>query len=76
MIDKVTFVIILIKMLGIQVIIIGVFFAVMTGRPVFEILVCLGSLIFAIGSNILLAVNIKRSKEYKIQEGYHHERRP
>lgn len=65
MIDKTTFIICLIKLVGLQIILIGVFFGVWNGAPIFEILVCVGCLVFAIGSNILLAINIQSYKKLK-----------
>lgn len=65
MIDKTTFIIVIMKLLGLQLILFGVFFALLTHRPIYEILICVGSLVFAIGSNILLAVNIHKFRIYR-----------
>ena len=65
MIDRVTFIICLIKLIGLQIILLGVFFGLFTGAPFYAILVCVGSLVFAVGSNILLAINIKHFQNYR-----------
>ncbi len=64
MIDKTTFVICLLKLLGLQIIMIGVFFAYTSGAPSYAIYICLGSLVFAFGGNILLALNIHSHSRY------------
>ena len=65
MIDKTTFVICLIKLIGLQIILFGVFFAILHSAPIFQILICIGSLVFAVGSNILLAINIRAFHKLK-----------
>ena len=65
MIDRTTFVICLIKLIGLQIILFGVFFGVLHNAPIFQILICIGSLVFAVGSNILLAINIRAYKKLK-----------
>jgi len=65
MIDKTTFVICLIKLIGLQIILFGVFFGLLRSAPIFQILVCIGSLVFAVGSNILLAINIRAFRKLK-----------
>ena len=55
MIDKGTFVICLIKLLGLQIILIGFFLAIHFNAPIYAIIITAGSLVFAIGSNIMLA---------------------
>lgn len=55
MIDKPTFIIVMIKLLGIQVILTGLVFACLTAQSYYVIFITLGSLIFAVGSNCLLA---------------------
>jgi len=64
MIDKVTFAIILIKLLGIQVILAGIVISAIEGNSQAGIFISLGSLVFAIASNCLLAhvVYEKRKK--------------
>ncbi len=70
MIDKITFVICLIKLLGLQIIMIGVFFAYTSGAPVYTLFIALGSLVFAIGGNILLAMNIHNYSRYVKEHPY------
>jgi hypothetical protein len=65
MIDKTTFVICLVKLLGLQIILFGVFFSILHNAPIYQILICLGSLVFAVGSNVLLAVSIKAFHKLK-----------
>lgn len=55
MIDKGTFIICLIKLLGIQILLTGIFFAIFSNAAFWSVLISVGSLVFAIGSNILLA---------------------
>ena len=55
MIDKVTFAIILIKLLGIQVILAGIVISAIEKSSQAGIFISLGSLVFAIASNCLLA---------------------
>ncbi len=64
MIDKTTFIICLIKLLGLQLIMIGVFFAYSSGAPTYTVFICVGSLVFAVGGNILLAMNIHSYSRY------------
>jgi len=70
MIDKTTFVICLLKLLGLQIILIGVFFAYTSGAPIYTVFICLGSLVFAFGGNILLALSIHNHRKY-VKEGRH-----
>jgi hypothetical protein len=63
MLDKMTFIIFMIKLFGLQIVLLGIYFGVIAGRSKFEILICIGSLIFAIGSNILLGVTRNNSRK-------------
>lgn len=65
MIDKVTFIICLIKLLGLQIIIAGIFIAYFYKVPLYSLMLCVGSLIFAIGGNILLAINMRSQSNLK-----------
>ena len=67
MIDKGTFVICLIKLLGLQIILTGIFFAIFIGAPIWAILITVGSLVFAIASNVMLAhlLYFRRKNERK-----------
>ena len=65
MIDKTTFIICLLKLLGLQIILIGVFFGILHNAPLFEVMVCIGCLVFAIGSNVLLAINVRAYRKLK-----------
>ena len=60
-------IIIIVKLLGLQIILIGVFFALLSDAPFYTVLICIGSLVFATGSNILLALNIRAY--YKLKNG-------
>lgn len=73
MIDKGTFVICLIKLLGLQIIITGIFFAIFTGAPFWAILICVGSLVFSIASNVMLAHLLYFRRKTK-REGKHNEK--
>jgi len=64
MIDKSTFIICLLKLLGLEIILIGIFLALFSAAPIYQSLICIGSLIFAIGSNILLAINIHKKNNF------------
>jgi len=70
MIDKTTFVICLVKLLGLQIILFGIFFSILYNAPIYQVLICLGSLVFAVGSNILLAISIKTF--HKLKNGGDH----
>lgn len=63
MLDKMTFIIFMIKLLGIQIILAGIYLGYVNGKSNFELLVTIGSLIFAIGSNILLGVTRRNSRK-------------
>ena len=67
MIDKGTFIICLIKLFGLQIIFAGIFFAIFTGAPFWAILISVGSLVFAIASNVMLAhlLYFRRKQERK-----------
>jgi len=62
MLDKLTFIIFMIKLFGLQIILVGIYLAMIDGGHFFEIFICVGSLIFAIGSNILLATFRKNKR--------------
>lgn len=55
MIDRGTFIICLIKLFGLQIILTGIFFAIFMDAPIYAVILSVGSLVFAIGSNALLA---------------------
>lgn len=52
----------MIKLFGLQIILVGIYLAMIDGGHFFEIFICVGSLIFAIGSNILLATFRKNKR--------------
>ena len=54
MIDKGTFIICLIKLLGLQIILVGFFLGVYNHAPIYALVISVGSLVFAISSNIML----------------------
>ncbi len=65
MIDKVTFIIIIIKLIGIQIILMGMIVAFLKSFEIYSFLVSLGSLIFAIGSNVLLGYTLHKQHKPK-----------
>ena len=65
MIDKPTFIIVIIKLIGLQIILLGVFFGLLSNAPIYAILISLGCLVFAVGSNILLAINVRAYRKLK-----------
>ncbi|KKN33023.1 hypothetical protein LCGC14_0807920 [marine sediment metagenome] len=54
MIDKVTFIICLIKLLALQIILVGFFLGVYSHAPIHSLIISCGSLVFAIASNVML----------------------
>ena len=81
MIDRTTFIIVIVKLIGLQIILLGVFFALLSNAPFYTVLICIGSLVFAVGSNILLAINIRAFRKLRNggshakqnQDNIHHE---
>ena len=65
MIDRTTFIIVIVKLIGLQIILLGVFFALLSNAPFYTVLICIGSLVFAVGSNILLAINIRAFRKFR-----------
>ena len=63
MLDKMTFIIFMIKLFGIQIILAGIYLGCINGKSSFELLITVGSLIFAIGSNILLHVARRNNRK-------------
>jgi hypothetical protein len=62
MIDKFTFIVVIIKLLGIQIILAGLFLSIQCHEPVYNIMINAGSVIFAIGGNTLLAYVLIKSR--------------
>jgi hypothetical protein len=62
MIDKFTFTIILLKFFAIQIIFAGIIIGISFRWPIYEVLICLGSLLFAIISNFTLFIGIRKLK--------------
>lgn len=68
MIDKFTFVIILIKLLGIQIILVGLIVAYLDKAGYYTIFIAFGSLLFAVASNCLLAHFLHADKKRKLED--------
>jgi hypothetical protein len=54
MIDKGTFIICLIKLLALQIILTGFILGIYLEAPIYSLIISMGSLIFAIASNVML----------------------
>lgn len=63
MIDKGTFIICLIKLLGLQIILAGFFLGVYADAPIYTLVISSGSLVFAIASNVMLFHVISKNKK-------------
>lgn len=65
MIDKGTFIICLVKLLGLQIILAGFFLGLYGDAPVYTLIISFGSLVFAIASNVMLfhIININNKKD-------------
>ena len=65
MIDRATLAIILIKFFGLELIFAGIVLMCIKQLNVYFILITVGSLVFAVGSNILLVYTIRQSKKQR-----------